>query len=159
MDYDRYVRNGEGAVLLQLGKGGAKIHAKVNRSANAYGTARIMGGIALRNWFFKNFKPMDNVNVDLSSTEIIVLEGSRTLGAAMDGASAKSPRPIARPVRPKGSEEKSDEPLPPELQPAMPVEVPSLDVTKDILEFTRRLTSGEIEIYNEFSLQHELGKH
>src|SRR5438128_427972 len=62
--YDRYVRTAEGPVRLRLGRNGEEIKAKINRQANLNGTARILGGAKLRDWFHRNFEPMDKVNVD-----------------------------------------------------------------------------------------------
>lgn len=74
VDYDRYVRKTDGPVRICLGRNGAEIHAKVSRHVNNNGTARILGGVPLRDWFQKNFEPMDTVTVDLSSEDLIVLE-------------------------------------------------------------------------------------
>jgi hypothetical protein len=49
------------------------IDATLSRHANKNGTARIFGGVPLRNWFQSNFHPMETVAVDLSSEELIVL--------------------------------------------------------------------------------------
>ena len=74
VDYDRYVRKANGPVRLRLGRSGIEINGKINRTVNNNGTARVLGGTALRNWFQNNFEPMDTVDVDLSSQDIIVLE-------------------------------------------------------------------------------------
>ena len=74
VDYDGYVRKSDGPVRLRLGLHGPEIEAKINRSANQNGTARILGGPALRDWFQKNCEPMDIVKVDLSSKDVIVLD-------------------------------------------------------------------------------------
>ncbi|HZP92020.1 MAG TPA: hypothetical protein VFB20_03940 [Burkholderiales bacterium] len=74
VDYDRYVRKTDGPVRLRLGKQGTEIEATVNRKVNNNGTARILGGAPLREWFQRNFEPMDIVAVDLTSQEVIVLE-------------------------------------------------------------------------------------
>jgi hypothetical protein len=73
VDFDRFVRLEEGPVILKLGLNGPEIQAMINRRANQNGTPRIIGGTRLRNWFQKNFEPMDIIAVDLSSREIIVL--------------------------------------------------------------------------------------
>ena len=74
VDYDRYVRNSDGPVRLRLGRNGPEIEATVKRSANQNGTARIYGRTALRDWFQMNFEPLQTVNVDLSSQDVIVLD-------------------------------------------------------------------------------------
>ena len=74
VDYDRYVRKTDGPVRLRLGKYGTEIEATVNRRVNNNGTPRILGGVPLREWFQRNFEPMDTVAVDLTSQEVIVLE-------------------------------------------------------------------------------------
>ena len=60
VDYDQYVRPGEGLMYLML-DGGQTIQGHVNRTANWNGTSRIMGRSALRDWFQGNFKQRDVV--------------------------------------------------------------------------------------------------
>ena len=74
VDYDRYVRKTDGPVQLKLGRNGVEIEAKVDRRVNNNGTARVMGGVLLREWFQANFRPMDTVAVDLSSSVLIILD-------------------------------------------------------------------------------------
>jgi hypothetical protein len=74
VDFDRYVRKTDGPVRLKLGRNGIEVEAKINRQVNNNGTARILGGVPLRTWFQNCFEPMDTIDVDLSSQEIIVLE-------------------------------------------------------------------------------------
>lgn len=74
VDYERYVRNADGPVRLRLGRDGPEVAAKVKRRVNNNGTPRILGGVALREWFQEHFNPMDTVAVDLTSQEVIVLE-------------------------------------------------------------------------------------
>ena len=71
-DFDRYVRSSDGRIRLRLGRNGPEITATVKRSANLNGTARIYGRVALRDWFRREFKLLDTVNVDLTSQEVIV---------------------------------------------------------------------------------------
>jgi hypothetical protein len=71
VDYDRHVRQSEGQIDLVLGQGGPRISGSINRRANQNGTARIMGGTELRDWFQQNFSKMDSVEVLLDSTEQI----------------------------------------------------------------------------------------
>ncbi|MDO9230678.1 MAG: hypothetical protein Q7U03_14075 [Syntrophales bacterium] len=73
VDFDRFVRSQEGNVFLRLGSGGPQIQGRIDRRANRNGTARIIGGAKLRDWFQKHYRPMDVVAVDLSSPEIIIL--------------------------------------------------------------------------------------
>ena len=80
VDCERFVRKTAGPVHLQLGTGRPFIQATVNRTANAKGTARIMGGVALRDWFFKNFEPMDVVSVDLTSMNVTILKSAYGAG-------------------------------------------------------------------------------
>jgi hypothetical protein len=77
VDFDLYVRTKEGPVRLKLGRAGKEIEGRINRYVNRNGTARILGGVKLRDWFQANFKPMDSVAVDLGSSELIVLEKPR----------------------------------------------------------------------------------
>ena len=74
VDYDRYVRTSDGPVRIRLGRNGGEIEGVVNRKVNNNGTPRILGGPPLREWFQRNFKPMDTVAVDLASQEVIVLD-------------------------------------------------------------------------------------
>lgn len=74
VDYDRYVRKSEGSVRIRLGRSGAEIDGKINRTVNSNGTARVLGGVALRNWFQNNFEPKETVSVDLGSKNVIVLD-------------------------------------------------------------------------------------
>jgi hypothetical protein len=68
-EFDRFIRPDEGPVTLKLG---SEIPAKVNRTAQPNGAARILGRKKLAEWFQNNFEPMDIVSVDLSSRKIIV---------------------------------------------------------------------------------------
>ena len=70
--FDGYVRDEEGPITLLLGAG-VVIEGRINRRANQNATARIHGGVQLRDWFQQNFACGDVVNVDLSSTEQIRL--------------------------------------------------------------------------------------
>ena len=72
-DFDRFVRSEEGPVRLRLGVNGQEIQGTIDRKANQNGTPRIYGRSMLRDWFQTNFKPLDVVAVDLSSSDIIVL--------------------------------------------------------------------------------------
>jgi hypothetical protein len=73
-DFDRFVRSEEGPVRLKLGMNGQEIQGTIDRKANQNGTARINGRSMLRDWFQRNFKPMDVVAVDLSSRDTVVLD-------------------------------------------------------------------------------------
>jgi hypothetical protein len=73
VDYDRFVRRTEGPLRLRLGTAGIEIEGTLSRHANKNGTARIFGGVPLREWFQRNFQPMDTVSVDLSSEDVIAL--------------------------------------------------------------------------------------
>lgn len=73
-DYDRYVRTNDGPVHLRIEPSGDEFQGKINRHINQNGTARILGGAKLRDWFQKNFEPMDIVHVDLGSYDLIVLK-------------------------------------------------------------------------------------
>ena len=74
VDYDRFVRSTEGPVTLRLGRTGEDVQGRINRGANTNGTARILAGPKLRDYFQKNFKPMGIVAVDLASMDLIVLD-------------------------------------------------------------------------------------
>ena len=72
VEFDRFVRSSEGPIKLLLGKSG-EIVGHINRRANLNGTARIMGGSALRDWFQRNYRPLDIVDVDLSAVDKVRL--------------------------------------------------------------------------------------
>ena len=73
VDYDKYVQQSEGPVALVLVARGRehRLQANVNRSANRNGTARIMGGTGLREWFLSNADVGAKLDVDLSSQQHI----------------------------------------------------------------------------------------
>jgi len=74
VDYDRYVRSREGPILLILGEDGEQtIEGRIDREANLNGTARIHGGARLRDWFQANFAVMDDVCVDVTLPDLILL--------------------------------------------------------------------------------------
>lgn len=70
--FDGYVRDEEGLIPLLLGAG-VVIEGRIDRHVNQNATARIHGGVQLRDWFQQNFACGDVVNVDLSSTDQIRL--------------------------------------------------------------------------------------
>lgn len=76
VDFDRFVRSKEGALEIWLGD--RSIQAKVNRTANKNGTARIMGGVPLRDWFQTEFSMLDPVLVEFSDPESIRLTAPST---------------------------------------------------------------------------------
>jgi len=57
------MRKAEGAVRLQTGKNGPIIAARIDRRSNCNGTARIYDSEPLRDWFVRNFKLMEIVEV------------------------------------------------------------------------------------------------
>jgi hypothetical protein len=69
--FDPFVRQTEGPVELRLGRTGVVVQGKIDRRANQNGTARIMGGAKLRDWFQANFRQGDTVNIDLRSLDAI----------------------------------------------------------------------------------------
>jgi len=73
VDYDRYMRKEEGPIQLKLGENGPVIKANLNRTANINGTSRVYGGLPLREWFKNNCSPMDTVQIDPTSPDLIVL--------------------------------------------------------------------------------------
>ena len=73
VEYDGYVRRTEGPVELLLvdGRTEERLQARVNRTAQSNGTARIMGGTRLRDWFQHHYRVGDQVDVDIRSPEHI----------------------------------------------------------------------------------------
>ncbi len=74
VDFDRYVRQDEGSIMLVLNEKKEVMMGKVNRTANSNGTARIMGGVQLRDWFQNNFNQKDNVLVEFLQLDKIVIK-------------------------------------------------------------------------------------
>lgn len=76
VDFDRFVRQTEGPVELVLLADGKeqRREAKVNRSANMNGTARIIGGTKLRDWFLNHFDVGTRLDVDLGSDREIRIQ-------------------------------------------------------------------------------------
>ena len=93
-DFDRYVRSDEGPVTLVLGNRFQEIEARVDRSANTNGTARIMGGASLRRWFQTHYREGDVVPVRFEALDRLVLGGSRKTSRLRDEASTASPDPV-----------------------------------------------------------------
>jgi hypothetical protein len=71
VDFDHFVRAKEGTIKIELD--GRIIEGTVNRSSNQNGTARIMGGVALRDWFQDNFSLKDVVEVEFQNKNKINL--------------------------------------------------------------------------------------
>ena len=69
MDYDRYV-GAAGSAELVLGKE-ATVRRSINRDANTNGTARILGGPPLRDWFQRHYSQGDLVPVRLRSPGVL----------------------------------------------------------------------------------------
>ena len=82
--FDKYVRSDEGSLTLTLGKSRRKIRAFVNRSANQNGTARIMGGAALKDWFQENHRQGEKVLMTFASLKEIVLGGALIVAPLKD---------------------------------------------------------------------------
>jgi hypothetical protein len=73
VEFDRFIRSSEGPVQLVLRKS-RKVEGHINRTANRNGTARIMGGPELRDWFQQNYRLDDVVEVDISDLDSIHLD-------------------------------------------------------------------------------------
>lgn len=73
VEFDRYVRQDEGPIELVLVVRGVeqRVEARVNRTAQTNGTARIMGGAELRRWFQEHYRVGDLVDVDIRSPDCI----------------------------------------------------------------------------------------
>jgi hypothetical protein len=61
--FDRFVRHDEGKIQISL-SGNSTIEGRVDRNSNLNGTARIMGGVLLRDWFQNNFRELDELLVE-----------------------------------------------------------------------------------------------
>ena len=71
VDHDRFVQTKEGPIEVHLGE--HSFEAKVNRTANRNGTARIMGGVPLRDWFQSEFSIRETVQVEILDDQRIRL--------------------------------------------------------------------------------------
>ena len=71
VDHDRFVQSKEGPIEVHLGA--HSFEAKVNRTANGSGTARIMGGVPLRDWFQSEFSIRETVQVEFLDQQRIRL--------------------------------------------------------------------------------------
>lgn len=74
LDFDHLVRSDDGPVTLQLGNSGF-VQGYVNRRANINGTARVMGGASLRDWFRQNYAMGDIVPVTFHAPDLLALAG------------------------------------------------------------------------------------
>ena len=63
---------GEGAVTLVLG-GGRRVEARIDRRSNPNGTARVMGGAALRDWLRRTYREGDEVAVRIDGPRRLAL--------------------------------------------------------------------------------------
>lgn len=72
VEFDDLVESG-GTVWLLLEAERHRIEATINRSANQNGTARIMGGPGLRDWFQRHCRVGQTVFVDLSSRRQVAI--------------------------------------------------------------------------------------
>ena len=71
-DFDHFVRSDDGPVSLQLGDGWS-IEGRVNRRAQGNGTARVMGGTRLRDWFQQTYTRGDTVPVTFVTPSMLTI--------------------------------------------------------------------------------------
>lgn len=72
-DFDRYLGEDGEEIILQLGDSD-RIQGRISRKANLNGTARVMGGFRLRDWFHIRFREQDRLQVELLSPGLIRLQ-------------------------------------------------------------------------------------
>ncbi len=96
VEFDRFIRSTEGPVELIVGTSGLKISGKVNRSANRNGTARVMGGAKLRDWFQANHSPGEVIDIDLRSFDSIRIGGAPLSTAAQTADTEVTADELAR---------------------------------------------------------------
>ena len=65
VDYDKYIGEDQSSIELHLENTGSIIQGHINRTANNNGTARIMGGKDLKNWFHENCAVLDKVDIEI----------------------------------------------------------------------------------------------
>ena len=73
VEFDRFIRNTNGPIAIQLGYGQYVVPGRVDRKANLNNTARIYGRTKLKNWFQSNFGLGQSIIVDIRAPEHIVL--------------------------------------------------------------------------------------
>ena len=80
VDFDVYVRPDAGPISMVLCAEGKELRgeAKVNRTANGNSTARIMGGVTLRDWLMRHFDLGARLDVHLLSPHEIRIEKAKT---------------------------------------------------------------------------------
>jgi len=78
VNFDRYIGPDKAVIEILTYDGDQPIHGYINRTANNNGTARIMGGVRLRDWFKKHFEIGDTVNVEILSPTCIKLYKGQT---------------------------------------------------------------------------------
>ena len=71
-DFDHLVRSDDGPISLQLGDGWS-MEGNVNRRAQRNGTARVMGGACLRDWFQQNYTKGDRVPVTFVTPSLLII--------------------------------------------------------------------------------------
>lgn len=71
---DKYIRPTSGSISITLGKSKRVLDATVNRSSNINGTARILGGNELRDWFYSNYSLKDEVKIHITSPTTIHID-------------------------------------------------------------------------------------
>ncbi len=72
-EFDRYVGENETVIEFHLFDSDVVLHGKINRTANLNGTARIMGGKELRNWFQTHFNIEDFIAVEFLTPNSVKL--------------------------------------------------------------------------------------
>ena len=70
--FDHLVRSDDGPVSLRL-SGSGSIEGYVNRRANRNGTARVMGGVPLRDWFRQNYPIGGTVPVAFDGFNLLII--------------------------------------------------------------------------------------
>ena len=70
--FDHLVRSDDGPITLQLRDDGS-IEGRVDRRANNNGTARVMGGARLRDWFQRNYAVGATVPVRFATPSRLVI--------------------------------------------------------------------------------------
>lgn len=73
VEHSRFVRPDDGPITILIGDDGLRIEAQVNRRANGNGTPRIMGGTPLRDWFQRNRREFDVIEINLSGPDLMII--------------------------------------------------------------------------------------
>jgi len=77
--YQHLIANGDEHIQIQLGADGNIIIGKINRSANANGTPRIMAGTAFKTWVNEHYELNEQMKVQIKSPNSLLLHNKSAI--------------------------------------------------------------------------------